>query len=51
MVELEQWSAPARTRDGAIAALGLARDAYEAGDHSLVGPMLKAALAFLENGH
>ena len=43
-----EWKSPAKTKEGAIAALMLARDADENDDHDMVGPLLKAALAFLE---
>lgn len=43
-----EWKSPAKTKEGAIAALRLARDADENDDHAMVGPLLRAALAFLE---
>ncbi|RUM18729.1 hypothetical protein EFD56_14870 [Rhizobium phaseoli] len=45
---LANWTAPATTRDGAMAALRLAVDEEETGDSPLVGPMMRAALAYLE---
>lgn len=45
---IERWSQPARTRDGAIAALRLARDASNDDDHALVAPMVGAALSYFE---
>ncbi|PWI54797.1 hypothetical protein B5K03_08740 [Rhizobium phaseoli] len=45
---LANWTAPATTRAGAMAALRLAVDEEETGDSPLVGPMMRAALAFLE---
>ncbi|MBB2821309.1 UNVERIFIED_ORG: hypothetical protein GGD59_004581 [Rhizobium esperanzae] len=45
---LANWTAPATTRAGAMAALRLAVDEDEVGDSPLVGPMMRAALAFLE---
>ncbi|MBB4272345.1 hypothetical protein [Rhizobium mongolense] len=45
---LENWTAPATTRDGAMAALRLAVDEDEVGDSPLVGTMMRAALAYLE---
>ncbi|MBB4574422.1 hypothetical protein [Rhizobium lentis] len=48
LLVIQEWKAPARTREGAIAALRLAKKADEEGDYSIVGPMLAAALAFLE---
>lgn len=45
---LLSWSAPAVTREGAVAALKLAKEAVENDDHDIVLPMVKAALAYLE---
>ncbi|MGR9415879.1 hypothetical protein [Rhizobium leguminosarum] len=45
---LANWTAPATTRIGAMAALRLAIDEEETGDSPLVGPMIRAALAYLE---
>ncbi|ACE89498.1 hypothetical protein RHECIAT_CH0000505 [Rhizobium etli CIAT 652] len=45
---LANWTAPAATRAGAMAALRLAVDEEETGDSPLVGPMMRAALAYLE---
>lgn len=45
---LANWTAPATTRNGAMAALRLAVDEEETGDSPLVGPMMRAALAYLE---
>lgn len=42
------WDRPARSKAGAIAALQLARDAGNCDDHSVVAPMVDAALAFFE---
>ncbi|WP_205935939.1 hypothetical protein [Rhizobium leguminosarum] len=45
---LANWTAPASTRAGAMAALRLAVDEEDTGDSPLVGPMIRAALAYLE---
>lgn len=45
---IQEWKAPARSREGAIAALRLAKKADEDGDYSIVGPMLAAALSYFE---
>ncbi|MBX5175331.1 hypothetical protein HJB77_03345 [Rhizobium lentis] len=45
---LTNWTAPATTRGGAMAALRLAVDEEDIGDSPLVGPMMRAALAYLE---
>lgn len=45
---IQKWSQPAVSRDGAIEALRLARDAERDGDYRIVAPMLKAALDYLE---
>jgi hypothetical protein len=45
---LMNWTAPATTREGAMAALRLAVDEEDTGDSPLVGPMIRAALAYLE---
>ncbi|MBB2832301.1 UNVERIFIED_ORG: hypothetical protein GGD51_002430 [Rhizobium esperanzae] len=45
---LANWTAPATTRAGAMAALRLAVDEDEVGDSPLVGPMMRAALAYLD---
>ncbi|MFB2606935.1 hypothetical protein ACE04B_34045, partial [Rhizobium phaseoli] len=45
---LANWTAPATTRAGAMAALRLAIDEDENGDGPLVGTMMRAALAYLE---
>lgn len=46
MLELECWRSPAETKESAVAALELARDAHNEGDRSLVGPMISAALLY-----
>ncbi|MBB3913893.1 hypothetical protein [Rhizobium fabae] len=45
---LTTWTAPAISRDGAMAALRLAVEEEDTGDSPLVGPMMRAALAYLE---
>lgn len=45
---IEKWNQGARTKDGAIAALKLARDASNEDDHALVAPMIGAALSYFE---
>jgi hypothetical protein len=45
---IEAWQHPAESLEEAIAALRLADDADRDGDYSIVGPMLRAALAFFE---
>lgn len=45
---IENWQYGARTRRGAVEALRLANDADRDGDHVLVGPMVRAALSYLE---
>ncbi|MGR9349970.1 hypothetical protein [Rhizobium leguminosarum] len=45
---LANWTAPATTRAGAMAALRLAVDEDENGDSPVVGTMMRAALAYLE---
>ena len=48
---LERWTTPAETRDGAMAALELAKgDLDHSMNHSLVSAMVGAAFAFFENG-
>lgn len=46
---IEDWKAGARTRRGAVEALKLADDADRDGDYVIVGPMVRAALTFLES--
>lgn len=48
MIALESWKAPAKTRASALSALTLAKEAHCAGDGSLVGPMISAALSYFE---
>ena len=43
------WKVPARSLEGAIAALRLAKKADEEGDYTIVGPMLSAALSYFED--
>lgn len=50
MIQLEQWSSPAITKEAALAALALAREAHSEGDRSLVAPMISAALVYFERG-
>jgi hypothetical protein len=45
---LERWRRPAETRIGAVAALRLASDAEADGAYELVGPMLRAGLAYFD---
>ncbi|NOV15897.1 hypothetical protein E5S70_07330 [Ensifer adhaerens] len=45
---LERWRRPAETRIGAVAALRLASDAETDGAYELVGPMLRAGLAYFD---
>jgi hypothetical protein len=45
---IERWKQPARSNEGAIAALKLAIQADKDGDYTIVGPMLAAALAYFE---
>ncbi|TBD15701.1 hypothetical protein ELH24_09240 [Rhizobium ruizarguesonis] len=45
---LESWTTPATTREGAMAALRLAVDEDENGESPLIGTMMRAALAYLE---
>ncbi len=45
---LERWRRPASTRSGALAALRLAVEAEKDGAFDLVGPMLRAGLAYFE---
>lgn len=45
---LERWRRPAATRSGALAALRLASHAEKDGVYDLVGPMLRAGLAYFE---
>lgn len=42
------WSRPAQSIESAVSALRLAKAAHDEDDHAIVGPMLTAALAFLE---
>lgn len=42
------WSRPADSMESAVAALRLAKIAHDEDDHAIVGPMVAAALAFLE---
>ncbi|MDW5314996.1 hypothetical protein [Rhizobium sp. PL01] len=42
------WSRPAGSMESAVAALRLAKVAYDEDDHAIVGPMVAAALAYLE---
>lgn len=42
------WDKPAGTQAAALAALRLARDAGRCDDHSVVAPMVDAALAYFE---
>ncbi|RVM16094.1 hypothetical protein [Sinorhizobium meliloti] len=46
---IESWQEGARTRRGAVEALKLANDADRDGDYVLVGPMVRAALSYLES--
>lgn len=46
---LERWELPAVSRAGALDALRLAVDAEADGDYVLVGPMLRAGLAYFES--
>jgi hypothetical protein len=51
MTVLEEWDRPAVTREGALAALRLARqELEEGGSEDIVRAMVSAALAFLEEG-
>ncbi|XEN29760.1 hypothetical protein M728_000357 [Ensifer sp. WSM1721] len=43
------WETGARTRRGAVEALKLANDADRDGDYVIIGPMVRAALSYLEN--
>jgi hypothetical protein len=45
---IEGWNQPALTKGGAIEALKLAMQADQDGDYAIVGPMLAAALAYIE---
>lgn len=45
---IREWRLPARSMEGAIAALRMAKQADEDGDYTIVGPMLTAALAYLD---
>lgn len=44
------WTQPAGSEAAALAALRLARDAGHCDDHSVVSPMVDAALAYFEAG-
>jgi hypothetical protein len=48
LTAIRVWCDPARTRQGAMRALRLARDAVEDGDHEIAGAMNGAALAYFE---
>lgn len=48
---LVEWISPAKTRQGAIEALRMARDADSNDDHAMVGPMILAALEYFEMHH
>lgn len=48
MTILEAWEKPATSGISAIAALRLAKDAFDDGDVALVAPMLAAALAYFD---
>ena len=45
---LEQWNAPAATREEAIEALRLAAEFYAAGSSDVIRSMLKASLAYFD---
>lgn len=49
MLAIENWKGPAKTREGAIAAIKLAREASENGDRCLVDPLLSAAEGYLKS--
>jgi len=48
---IEDWGNPAQTREGAVAALRLARDADDRGEYGIVTPMIGAALAYFETAN
>lgn len=45
---LMAWARPAVSRDGALAALRMAVFADQEGDYQLVGPMIEAALTYID---
>lgn len=49
MLAIENWQGPAPTKEGALAAVELAKESSENGDRSLVGPLLAAVAGYLKN--